>query len=349
MLNKGKTERQFCKILDCNQRELATESKRILGLLIDADGKMRVTFNTRNGAQKHEEIDCGMDEFATLGFNDIPIIEVRRNYGGRNLNIHKWPSGLRTILWSGNTAELFANIGCFQSLRTLWIDSSSYRENEEGLPMELAGRLETFVAHGYDVRKLEGFDLVKLHLTQPNHFAEFPRMDKLRDFTATDLSTADGINNMPNLERLHIVDSRIGDISALDWVLGAKYITITGGFIHDITPIGNMLGLETLTLRDNLIEDISPLESLNLYHLDISHNPVESIVALAGHTHMETLDLRDTYVRDIAPLAGLPNLREVWLDVMNLRNRDQLLELSHVERINDMEFSEALWFNKVKK
>ena len=90
------------------------------------------------------------------------------------------------------------------------------------------------------------------------------------------------------LSRLHAQDSRIQDLTGLEFAINLKALNLTHNQISEISALAALKNLEVLYLSDNQIEDVSPLAGLeSLTDLYLSYN----------------------WIRDFSPIAGLiPNL-----------------------------------------
>jgi len=92
--------------------------------------------------------------------------------------------------------------------------------------------------------------------------------------------------------------------------------TMLFGTTDDISDFSQLRYLEQLALAGNEITDLSPLFQLkNLYYLDVSVNPIQSIEGIGAMEALRTIYLGFTYVTDFSPLLDCPEIEQVYVDL----------------------------------
>ena len=143
---------------------------------------------------------------------------------------------------------------------------------------------------------------------------------------------------MLRLEKLYAGDSKIADLTGLEYATYLKDLRVCKNQIHDLRPLSGLIHLGHLALCANQISDISPLENLtNLKKLDLGANKISDITALENLTQLELIFLRDNSVEDIAILANLTQLTVLQLDKNQIRDISPLADLTLLEE---------LWLNR---
>lgn len=158
------------------------------------------------------------------------------------------------------------------------------------------------------------------------------------DFFACDLKDTLFLSEMPQLKRLSLGYTPVGDLEVLENMTGLEKLKIYGdrnGDIKNAGTIGRLTDLRELTLQDCGIEDISYLSALTrLRNLDLARNSVMDISSLASLTELERLHLAENQISDIAALQNLTHLYDVGLsgnqirDFWPLSDKPDLLYLS---------------------
>ncbi len=103
------------------------------------------------------------------------------------------------------------------------------------------------------------------------------------------------------------------DNRALYFDNGMDYMTF--GSIDDISDFSQLLNLQQLALAGNRITDLSPLFNLEqLYYLDVSVNPIQSVEGIGVMKALQTVYLGFTGITDFSPLLACPSLEQVYVD-----------------------------------
>ena len=76
------------------------------------------------------------------------------------------------------------------------------------------------------------------------------------------ISNLNGIENMPNIFDLTVIDNQIESLESLRTLTKLKWLKLDNNKIKDLEPLSELTELTSLYLRNNYIEDISPLCSL---------------------------------------------------------------------------------------
>ncbi|MGO5093901.1 leucine-rich repeat domain-containing protein [Clostridium sp. LCP25S3_F10] len=122
-----------------------------------------------------------------------------------------------------------------------------------------------------------------------------------------------GIEYLKNITKLDISDNNIKDISYLKGLDSLELLNLYNNNIEDISPINNMEKLKDINLSKNKVKDISYLKDLNLHHLDLRDNEIESIEVLKNKTSLQHLYLSNNSIRDFSPISNLKNLQILYL------------------------------------
>ena len=72
-----------------------------------------------------------------------------------------------------------------------------------------------------------------------------------------------GIENMPNMDDLSIVDNEIESLEPLRTLTKLEFLKLDNNKIKDLEPLSGLTELSTLLLSNNFIEDLTPLYSLS--------------------------------------------------------------------------------------
>ena len=145
--------------------------------------------------------------------------------------------------------------------------------------------------------------------------------EALESITRLDLSERgvtllEGIEQLPNLRRLHLADGQLtgASLGALAPLVRLDTLDLAGNRLDALESIALLRALRVLIISDNELTDLSPLASLtSLEILDFSDNNVSDLSPLRALRRLRQLNLDNNQVRDIAPLTSLPQLRRVEL------------------------------------
>lgn len=126
----------------------------------------------------------------------------------------------------------------------------------------------------------------------------------------TNFDSFDHIASLTELEELHIRNSDVADISALDRFADLRVLHV--GQVR--TPseeqaIASLAKLEELAVTLTVQTEIGFIGELqNLRKLSITSSQVESFAPLATLAHLRDLEIRRQAIDDIAPILKVPNL-----------------------------------------
>jgi Leucine-rich repeat (LRR) protein len=124
-------------------------------------------------------------------------------------------------------------------------------------------------------------------------------------------------------------ESRISDLTGLEYCVNLQGLVLGGNNINDISPLTGLTNLLQLVLHNNNISDISALAGLtNLEVLVLGGNNISDISSMASLTNLQLLWLSYCNISDISPLAGLTNLYNLGLRGNNISDISPLVENS---------------------
>ena len=139
--------------------------------------------------------------------------------------------------------------------------------------------------------------------------------------------------SVDRLERLHMVNNRISDISPLRGATQLTHLSLGENLIMDISPIRDSVRMQHLFLYDNNITDIDAISGMaELYHLDLANNQISSIDAVTGFFQEVSasvaiqgarLDISGNNITDISPL---PDVRYAALFI----EKNPIRDISHL-------------------
>ncbi|EAG2143623.1 LPXTG cell wall anchor domain-containing protein [Listeria monocytogenes] len=166
------------------------------------------------------------------------------------------------------------------------------------------------------------------------------------------INNIEGIQYLPNIEWLELVNQNVSDISMLTkencanlWYLNLSgnpindfmpiadldsliylYLAETGMSDSDLTALSNLNNIQYLYLSSNVIENITTLTTLNnLKEVYISSNKIKDVTPLAQIDSLEYISIGSNQISDISPLNSLTNLRDRGYDAT-----DQTVEMGAV-------------------
>ncbi len=147
----------------------------------------------------------------------------------------------------------------------------------------------------------------------------------------TDLT---GLENAHNLINLYLTNNKVSDISALTTLKNLGSLHLNNTNISDISVRSVLLGLtnlNTLWISNNIISDISALTTLkNLTWLELNNTNISDIAPLSGLMNLNILYLNNNHISDIAPLSTLKNLTWLHLNNNNISDISALSELTNL-------------------
>lgn len=174
---------------------------------------------------------------------------------------------------------------------------------------------------------------------------------------ANPVDDLDVLTQLPNINRLQVVDCNIRSIEAVGTLQHLNYLDLAGNAISDISPLANLSGLQVASLGRNLISDISPLAgNQSLYalylannqiedisplatlteitQLQLNNNQIQSIAPLVSLTAVEYLDLADNQISDVSALSGLTSVEYLFLQANRITSVEGLAGLTHCVELN---------------
>jgi uncharacterized repeat protein (TIGR02543 family) len=132
------------------------------------------------------------------------------------------------------------------------------------------------------------------------------------DSRITDLT---GLEYATNLTRLWLPHNDICDLTPLSGLTNLEDITLNNNTICSLSPLSGLHKLRWLDVHDSGFSDISCLASLeNLELLIIRLNKISDISVLASMTSVHNVDLYGNDIVDMSPLTACP-----WLETIDLR------------------------------
>ena len=127
------------------------------------------------------------------------------------------------------------------------------------------------------------------------------------NFSKDDLST---------LTSLHAVQTRVTNLTGLEYATGLTTLVAWGNQISDVTPLQNLTNLTDLRLGGSQISDVTPLEGLtSLTHLALQRNNISNVTPLAGLVNLTWLRLTGNSITDLSPLVTLVNVTDSDVDL----------------------------------
>ena len=119
------------------------------------------------------------------------------------------------------------------------------------------------------------------------------------------------------LERLNISNSKISDLSNIQYLYSLKQLLMKNTNLYELNVIQNLTNLQILSIPDNNVSDISILKNMtHLSELDASNNKIVDINVIKNLKNLKILVLNDNYIEDISPLIAVSNM----LDYYNISN-----------------------------
>ena len=101
-------------------------------------------------------------------------------------------------------------------------------------------------------------DYYNNHLIDPADPERYNKVEMLECYGGG-VKSLKGIENMPNVDDLAIVDNEIESLEPLRTLTKLTFLKLNNNKIKDLEPLSGLTALATLFLYDNYISDISPL------------------------------------------------------------------------------------------
>lgn len=123
-----------------------------------------------------------------------------------------------------------------------------------------------------------------------------------------------GLESLPNLASLDLLNNGITDITPLADLQKLTSIKLTNNQVSDLTPLAGLPVLNDLGLSGNTITDLTPLAHVaTIRSLGLSRNQISNLTPLTALTGLTTLDVSENRVTNVAPLAHLTQLSRLTL------------------------------------
>ena len=153
--------------------------------------------------------------------------------------------------------------------------------------------------------------------------------------TGRGIVSLEGIQELPNLEKLDLTDNGISDLTPLAALTRLKSLNLAANKVHDIGPLSALSNLTSLTLSGNSIDDLAPLADLsNLVTLELTSNRISTVDELSGLIGLTYLEADGNEINNVSPLSHLTNLKflnvsvnEITLGVRNLETLTNALAI----------------------
>jgi Leucine-rich repeat (LRR) protein len=170
------------------------------------------------------------------------------------------------------------------------------------------------------------------------------------------IKTLDGLEQLPNIERLNLAHNFIrltSPISRLDHLReidlsdnhieepqfgpqnGIRSISLDHNRIVDLSWLQTPNELESLSVSHNRITEISPLgHAKALQHVDLSQNAIIDIGPLANALALETADLSANGISDVSALSSLGKLYSLNLSYNPIADVGPLVKLQNLQELS---------------
>ena len=141
--------------------------------------------------------------------------------------------------------------------------------------------------------------------------------------------------DMLKLTELDARDSRIQNLTGLEYATNLISLRLNGNQIEGISPLANLTHLKVLRLDHNNIVDISALANLTqLIELHLDSNRIGNINPLVNLTYLKFVRLDGNDIADISPLAHLTQLIDLLLDGNRIENISPLTHLTQLTKLH---------------
>ena len=113
------------------------------------------------------------------------------------------------------------------------------------------------------------------HLIDPDDPERYNKVEMLECYGGG-VKGLKGIENMPNMDDLSIVDNEIESLEPLRTLTKLEFLKLSNNKIKDLEPLSGLPVLGSLIIDDNYVEDISPLYGVSsLTMLWLSRNCID--------------------------------------------------------------------------
>jgi hypothetical protein len=135
-------------------------------------------------------------------------------------------------------------------------------------------------------------------------------------FFRCQLSDLSFLENMKNIDFLHLANNKIENINVLAKLINLVDLNLSDNKIEDISGLRCLSKLNKLNLMRNKIADISAVTELtNLSELHLSYNRIKNIEPIKDLVLLQQLNLCENQIEDLQPIIKLK-----LLDALDLRN-----------------------------
>lgn len=169
-------------------------------------------------------------------------------------------------------------------------------------------------------------------------FSFLAQMDTVTDllFYKCDLKDASFLREMPQIERLTLMYTPVGDLAVLENLTKLVELGIySDSSLKHVEAIGGLTNIQRLKIEDCKISDICFLtDMIRLREIDLSGNSITDISPLARLHQLERLELAKNEVCDLSPLAGLDRLCELDLSRNQISDVTALKKLPYLAAID---------------
>ncbi|WP_373029336.1 leucine-rich repeat domain-containing protein [Sulfitobacter sp.] len=146
--------------------------------------------------------------------------------------------------------------------------------------------------------------------------------------------TLDILARFPDLRTVEIVDSDVGDASALASHTQLQKLTLTGTISGDLSFLRALPDLTGLWLNGLQTADLSPISDLTkLTELAISGAAISDISALSRLSAVKELTIDVPLVRDVTPLANLQDMGILYLSAPKVQDVAPLAAMTKLYRL----------------
>ena len=145
-----------------------------------------------------------------------------------------------------------------------------------------------------------------------------------------------GLEFAINLTGLYLGLNGISDVSPLKDLINLTVLDLhRNRGISDVSPLKGLTKLTWLSLRGNRIVDVSPLKDLTkLTYLHLGYNWISDVSPLKTLTNLTFLNLDANRISDVSPLKTLTNLTNLALDDNQLSDVSPLKTLTNLKYLN---------------
>lgn len=131
-------------------------------------------------------------------------------------------------------------------------------------------------------------------------------------------------------------EGNVKNLSGIEYLTGAKSITLNDGGFTVLTPLSGLTNLTELHINGNVsLSTIDPITSLvNLEKLSITLSRVKNITALETMTKLTDVVLVSNGIVDVAPLANAVNLENLQLSSNAIADPSPLNNLTKLTNLD---------------